>query len=325
MGSRLVFTVVWWYTNKTKEVTNMIDFQKLTPAQREQYNDILFSCPPRGCDYSFANLCLWGLQKVAFIHGCVAFFSHYYGRSVYPYPIGNGDRKAVIEAILQDALERGIPCRISGMTDADREELEHWFPGKFLTKPTRNTSDYVYAIDDLADLKGRKYQKKRNHTNRFRTEHPDYQVVPLTPCNMILAQHMINGWYTARLKEDPEGDYMLENIALAKACRFYGDLGMDGILLMEGNRVLAVTMGSKLAADTFDIHFEKAREEVDGAYTVVNQEFARYLRLKYPEVRYLDREDDMGLEGLRKAKLSYHPHHMIDKHKAYVAEEIHEL
>ena len=262
----------------------MIDFQKLTPAQREQYNEILFSCPPRGCEYSFANLSLWGLQKVAFLHGCVAFFSHFFGRSVYPYPIGNGDRKAVIEEILKDAKERGLPCRITGITDDDRAELEEWFPGKFLLKATRDDSDYVYAIDDLADLKGRKYQKKRNHANRFRAEHPDYKVVPLTPCNMVLAQHMINDWYVSRLKEDPEGDYMLENIALAKACRFYGDLGMDGILLMEGDRVLAVTMGSPMAKDTFDIHFEKAREEVDGAYTVVNQEFARYLRLKYPEV-----------------------------------------
>ena len=303
----------------------MIHFQKLNLSQREQYNEILFSCPPRGCEYSFANLSLWGLQQVAFLHGCVAFFSHFFGRSVYPYPIGSGDRKAVIEAILLDSKERGIPCRITGMTDDDRAELEEWFPGKFLLKPSRNGSDYVYAIDDLADLKGRKFQKKRNHANRFRSEHPDYQVVTLTPCNMPLAQHMINDWYQTRMKEDPEGDYMLENIALAKACRHYDGLGMDGILLMEGDQVLAVTMGSQMADDTFDIHFEKAREDVDGAYTVVNQEFARYLRLKYPEIAYLDREDDMGLEGLRKAKLSYHPHHMIDKHKAYVAEEIHDL
>ena len=303
----------------------MINFQKLSPSQREEYNNILFSCPPRGCEYSFANLSLWGLQKVAFLHGCAAFFSHFYGRSVYPYPIGSGDRRAVIEEILLDAKERGIPCRITGMTDADRAELEAWFPGKFLLKATRDGSDYVYAIDDLADLKGRKYQKKRNHANRFRADHPDYTVVPLTACNMPLAQHMINDWYTLRFKEDPEGDYMLENIALAKACRCYDALGMDGILLMEGDKVLAVTMGSRMAKDTFDIHFEKAREDVDGAYTVVNQEFARYLRLKYPDAAYLDREDDMGLEGLRKAKLSYHPHHMIDKHTAYVAEEIHEL
>ena len=303
----------------------MIDFQKLTLSQREEYNAVLFPCPPRGCEYSFANVSLWGLQKVAFLHGCIAFFSHFYGRSVYPYPIGNGDRRAVIEEILQDAQDRGIPCRIAGMTDLDREELETWFPGKFLLKSSRNSYDYVYAIDDLADLKGKKLQKKRNHTNRFRAEHPDYAVVPLTSCNMPMAQHMINDWFTTRLREDPDGDYMLENIALAKACRCYDELGMDGIMLMEGNQVLAVTMGSRMASDTFDIHFEKAREDVDGAYTVVNQEFARYLRLKYPDIAYLDREDDMGLEGLRKAKLSYHPHHMISKHKAYVAEEINEL
>ena len=303
----------------------MIDFQKLQPHQRAEYESVLFSCPPRGCEYSFANLCLWGLQKVAFIHGCVAFFSHYYGRSVYPYPIGSGDKRAVLEEILADARERGIPCRFTGLTEADKEELERLFPGQFLIRANRDFFDYVYAIDDLADLKGRKFQKKRNHTNRFRAEHPDYQVVPLTVCNLAMARHMVNDWYISRMKEDPDGDYMLENIALSRAFQFYGGLNMDGIMLVEGDRVLAVTMGSPMSRDTFDIHFEKAREEVDGAYTVVNQEFARYLRLKYPEVAFLDREDDMGLEGLRKAKLSYHPHHMIDKHKAYVAEEIHDL
>ena len=302
----------------------MIDFQKLDLSQREQYNKILFSCPPRGCEYSFANQSLWGLQKVAFLHGCVAFFSHFYGRSVYPYPIGSGDRRAVIEDILQDAKERGLPCRIVGMTEDDRAELEEWFPDKFLIKATRDNCDYIYATEDLADLKGRKYQKKRNHANRFRAEHPDYTVVPLTACNMPLAQHMINDWYVSRFKADPEGDYMLENIALAKACRCYNALGMDGILLMEGERVLAVTMGSRLSHDTFDIHFEKAREDVDGAYNAVNAEFARYLRLKYPDVLFFNREDDIGLEGLRKAKLSYHPDHMVEKHRAYLTEEIYE-
>jgi len=81
-------------------------------------------------------------------------------------------------------------------------------------------------------------------------------------------------------------------------------------------------MGSRMANDTFDIHFEKAREDVDGAYPTVNCEFARYLRLKYPDVRFLDREDDMGLEGLRRAKLSYNPHHLVGKHWAYRKEDL---
>ena len=303
----------------------MIEFHRLKSDQKQQYEQILFSCPPRGCEYSFVNLNLWGRQEVAFLHGCVAFFSHFYGRSLYPYPIGNGDRRAVIEEILRDAKDRGIPCRLSGLTNADREELEAWFPGKFLLHTSRDGFDYVYAIDDLADLRGRKFQKKRNHANRFRAEHPDYQVVPLTVCNMAQAQHMINDWYVKRMKEDPDGDYLLENISLARAFQNYEALGMDGILLMDGGQVLAVTMGSRMSGNTFDIHFEKAREEVDGAYTVVNQEFARYLRLKYPEVLFLDREEDMGLEGLRKAKLSYNPHHMIEKHHATLAEDLNDL
>ena len=88
----------------------MIAFQKLTLAQKETYNEILHSIPERSCEYSFANLFLWGRQQVAFAHGCVLFFSHFFGRTLYPYPIGNGDKKAAIEALLADARERGI-CR----------------------------------------------------------------------------------------------------------------------------------------------------------------------------------------------------------------------
>jgi len=303
----------------------MIDFQKLNFSQREAYNEVLFSCPPRGCEYSFANLHLWGRQEAAFLHGCVAFFSHFYGRSIYPYPIGSGDKRAVLEEIFRDAKERGIPCRLAGLTEEDKVELETWFPGKFHIRSSRDGYDYVYAIDDLADLKGRKFQKKRNHTNRFRAEHPQYEVLPLNACNIPMAQHMVNDWYNTRLREDPEGDYLLENIAMVRAFRNYHALGMDGILLLDEGKVIAMTMGSQMNPNTFDIHFEKAREEVDGAYTVVNQEFARYLRLKYPEIAFLDREDDMGLEGLRKAKLSYNPHHLVEKYHATCVEDLHDL
>lgn len=302
----------------------MIEFKRLQLNQRDEYEKILFSCEPRGCEYSFANLNLWGKQQVAFLHGCVAFFSHFYGRSVYPYPIGQGDKKAVIEEILRDARERGIPCRITGMTDADRAELESLFPGKFILRNDRDGADYVYAIDDLADLKGRKFQKKRNHVNKFRALHPDFEVLEVNTCNMPRIQYMINEWYRIRMREDPEGDYMLENIALARACRNYTALGMEGIALIDDGQVLAVTMGSRMGKDTFDIHFEKALENVEGAYAAVNCEFARYLRLKYPDVQYLDREDDMGLEGLRKAKLSYNPHHLVEKHWAYLPEDLNE-
>ena len=300
----------------------MIEFERVKLNKKELYEKILFSQPERGCEYSFANKYLWGRQEIAFVQDCAVSFSHFYGRSVYPYPIGE-NRKAAVEAVLQDTKKRGVPCRFTGLTAADREELEAWFPDRFHIKTDRDSFDYVYAIDDLADLRGRKFQKKRNHVNRFRAEHPNYEIVELNCCNLTMAQVMVNEWFRVRMRDDPEGDYLLENIAMARAFQNYAALGMEGIMLMDDGKVLAVTMGTRLSEDTYDIHFEKALEDVDGAYPTVNCEFARYLRLKHPEVKFLNREDDMGLEGLRKAKLSYNPHHMVEKYKAYLLEDIH--
>ena len=303
----------------------MIDFQRLTLAQREAYEAILFDSGPRGCEYSFANLYLWGRQQAAFLHGCVAFFSHFDGRSVYPYPIGNGDKRAVLEEILADAAQRGIPCRIVGMTDGDARELESWFPGRFYARADRDSFDYVYAIDDLADLRGRKFQKKRNHYNRFLTQYPDHEILPLNECSLTQVRYMVDQWFYSHIRSNPECNYLLENLAMARALQHYAELKLEGCMLLVNGQVAAVTMASRLSGDTFDIHFEKAREDIDGAYNAINCEFAKYLRGKHPDVRFLNREDDMGLEGLRRAKLSYQPHHLLEKHWAYVAEDLNDL
>ena len=302
----------------------MIPFHRACLEDKAPYESILMNCPERGCEYSFANLFLWGRQEIAFVENCVVFFSHFFGRSVYPYPLGIGDKKAALEAILADSRQRGIPCRITGMTEADRQELEDLFPDRFSIRPARDSFDYVYTVDALADLKGKKLQKKRNHVNRFRTEHPDYRVEPICCENVARIQHMVNDWYVSRKLSDPEGDYFLESLAMAKAFRHYDALNMEGIALLEGDRVLAVTMGSLMAPDMMDVHFEKAVEDVPGAYNTVNAEFARHIRLKFPEVRFLNREDDMGIEGLRTAKLSYLPDHMIEKYQACLMEDIYE-
>lgn len=301
----------------------MISFSRLQLAQKAQYEDILFACGSRSCEYSFANLYLWGRQEAAFFPEGIAFFSHFYGKSVYPYPIGTGDRRAIVEAVIQDAQARGIPCRFTSLTRPETEELESWFPGRFLFRPDRDGFDYVYAIDDLADLKGRKFQKKRNHVHKFQASHPDCLSVPLEKENLPQAQEMVAQWFRQRLAEDPHGDYLLEQIALSRAFRHFEALGMEGLMLVENGQVLAVTLASRLSENTMDVHFEKAREDVDGAYAAVNCEFARYLRLKHPELAFLNREDDLGLPGLRQAKLSYQPHHMEEKYCAYLAEGLH--
>lgn len=298
----------------------MIDFQPIALQMKPQYDALLQQCGERGCEYSFTNLFLWGRQKAAFLGNCLVFFSQFNRRSVYPFPVGM-DIKPAIDAIIHDAAKRGIPCRLTGLTHDDCAKLEALFPDKFRYHIDRDGFDYIYDINDLADLSGRKFQKKRNHANRFWQSHPDYRLEPLTRENLPVAAAFIDKWYDQRLQTDPQGDFQMEQSAIAKALRHYDDLELEGLLLTDGTTPLAVTMGSKLNADTFDIHFEKALSIADGAYAAINQGFARHLRSKFPQIRWLNREDDLGLEGLRKAKLSYRPDHMVEKSWAHLLED----
>jgi len=299
----------------------MIEFLPLDPAKKSEYDAMLQCSGERGCEYSFTNLYLWGRQKAAIVEGCLVFFSQFNRKSVYLFPVGCGDRKAAIDAVIADAAQRGISCRFTGLTHDDCALLEQLFPGKFRYHFDRDAFDYVYDIDDLADLKGRKFQRKRNHLNRFRTDHPDCRLVPISAETLPLAQKLVADWYALRLQENPHADYQLEQAALKKALAQWDVLELEGMLLMCGEEVFAMTAGSRLSADTFDIHFEKALDIHDGAYAAINQGFAAHLREKYPQVRYLNREDDLGLEGLRKAKLSYCPDHMIEKNWACLLED----
>ena len=296
----------------------MIDFQKFDLSKKADYRQLLMSGGERGCEYSLANLNLWGRQRAAFLDGFLVLFSQFERNSVYPFPVGKGDIKPVLDAIIEDARERGIVCRLTGLTAENTMLLEELYPGKFRFYPDRDGCDYVYRIEDLADLKGRKFQKKRNHLNRFREEHPDCETVPITLQSLPALEEMIAQWYKNR---DDDRDYHLEQYALHRALCHMEELDLEGIMLTENGRILAFSMGSPLSETTFDIHFEKAVEDVDGAYPAINQAFAAHLRKKYPRLEYLDREDDMGIPGLRKAKLSYNPDHLVVKFWARLWED----
>lgn len=297
----------------------MIDFQKPDLSKAEQYRACLTACTERGCEYSLANLYMWGSQKVAFLQGYLALFSQFQRKSVYPFPVGNGDIGPVLEAILHDARIRGLSCRLTSLTAEDCATLEERYPGKFCFHPDRDGCDYIYSIHKLAELPGRKYQRKRNHVNRFYQEHPDCTVEQITEARFPDVEKMLQSWFDARLAADPAGDYHMEQVALHRAMDKWSELGLEGLLLTENGRIIAMTAGSFLNDTTFDVHFEKALDE--GAYAAINQAFARYLREKYPALQWLNREDDMGIAGLRKAKLSYYPDRLVVKFWAHLLEE----
>jgi len=299
----------------------MIDFRPITLADKPLYERYLLEGSERGCNYSFANLFLWGKQQLAEVHGHLVLFSLYNNKYVYPYPLGSGDKKPVMDAIIADAKERKIPCRLFGLLEEEQQQLETLYPGVFCFENDIDSADYVYDINDLADLKGRKYHRKRNHFYHFQNAYPEYRVTPLSEEWLPRVKAMVENWYEERLKEQPDGDFENERIAIFKALEHYQALEMEGLALLNGEDIFAITMGSRLSADTMDVHFEKAHWDVDGAYTAINCEFARYIREKRPEICFFNREEDMGLEGLRKSKQSYHPHHMMEKRRAWLLED----
>ncbi len=302
----------------------MIDFKPVTIQDKPIYEKYLLDGSERGCEYTFANIYLWGRQQATLLHDHMVRFSQFNRRSVYPFPVGQGDKKPVLDAIIADAKERGIPCRLTGLYCREKQLLEELYPGQFRFHCDRDSYDYVYDINNLADLPGSKYHKKRNHFNRFRDTYPDYTVEPITPDNLALAINMTENWYESKLSENPDSDFHMERIALNKALKHFEELEMEGLLLLNEGKVFAITLGSKMSHDTFDVHFEKALGDVNGAYAAINCEFARYIRAKYPEIQFLNREEDMGIEGLRIAKERYYPHHMVEKCWACLLEDDYE-
>lgn len=305
-------------------VSAMIAFRPLRIEDKPHYERFLFDGTEWGGEFSFANVYLWGKQQVAYLFDRPVLFSQFDRRCVYPFPMGEGHQREVLDAMMADASARGISFRLTGLRAQDRECLETLYPGRFRFHCDEGNFDYVYDIHDLADLKGKKYHQKRNHLHRFREACPDYRVEPLDESNLADAKQMVDAWYDTRRAESEGDEYYMEQTAMHRAFRHYRELALDGLLIRNGERVIAVTMASRLSADTMDVHFEKAAGDIQGAYAAVNCEFARYLREKYPEIRFLNREEDMGLEGLRKAKKSYYPHHMVYKCWATLGEEEYE-
>ena len=205
----------------------MIEFRKLTYDDRKLFQEYLPFCQGKGCEYSFANLWMWGRQRVAFLDGFLVLFSQFDRSSVYPFPLGQGDIKPVLDAIIEDAKARGIPCRISSMTEAECNLLESFYPGQFRFHTDRDHFDYVYAIEDLATLRGKRFQSKRNFANRFRSNHPDCQALPLDENTADAAKALAKKWLEDKLEANPMLDTALEQTALDRAFTRREELGLE--------------------------------------------------------------------------------------------------
>lgn len=265
----------------------------------------LYACSGfRGAEYTFTNLYLWSSYygQVAEYKGFLCQRLNYRQIHQYVYPAGCGDVKPVLDRLWQDSREVGKPFVIRSLTRDTMAVLQALYPDRFTYQEDRDAFDYLYEVDTLAELAGKKYQAKRNHINRFLENWPDWYTEPITPDRLTVCRDLAAQWGQAH--QNAQAD----SRALDTAFDHFTALGFEGILLYAApERPVAFSMGNRISMDTFDVNFEKAFADVQGAYPMINRQFARFIRERHPDVRYLNREDDMGVEGLRKSKESYHP------------------
>ena len=297
----------------------MIEFH--VPELQDQHwvESVLSEAENECCEYSFVNLLVWSIPyelKIAQVGGRVTGHLTRGKGPAYLYPVGSGDPRPIIDELRADAAFRGEPFRLLCISRQGAEELGGLYPGQFQMREDRDGFDYIYDIQRLSDLEGKRLHAKRNHIHRFVEAFPNWRVEPLTVENLPECLAMDEEWNEQNRGYAGDDSLTDENLALHVALAHFAPLGLEGLLLRGEDTVLGFTAGRAMNRHTYDVHFEKAFGNVQGAYAILNREFARWVRLRHPEIRWLNREDDMGVEGLRKAKQSYYPDRMVEKYLA---------
>lgn len=294
----------------------MIPFHPLTLADRDLVQQRVLHSDYRYCDYNFLNLIGWRFMydtEVADYKGWLLFRFKADGHLAYQIPVGNGDRRDIIKDMLDDAQQQGHPFLMLGVFEHALAQLEMAMPGYFFAKADRNYSEYIYSRDKLSTLSGKKLQPKRNFINRFVAQHPDYQFVPLTPDLFDRCLELDHKWAAEKVEEETHDKftYEAERQALVTMFDNWEATGARGGALIVDNEIIAFTLGAGINYDTFDVCIEKADTQYEGAFTIINRDFVRSLPEQYV---YINREEDLGLPGLRRSKLSYHPEQLLHKY-----------
>jgi len=297
----------------------MLDFKPITLEAREKVLPLLQLADSISCDASFGNHFAW-----SHIYGTqYAMFNGYYCiRSAaepgfYTMPLGRGDFGAAVRELERDARERGQPLYLRGLLEEDRRKVDELFPEKFDIEEVRDEADYIYSVEALTNLTGKKYAGKRNHISRF-LDNPDWAYEDITEQNLDECYEMNEEWCRQNGCRGAE-DLSWEHCAVRKFLKFFRELELAGGLLRREGKVVAFTLGEPLSQVTYNIHVEKAFSDIQGAYPMINRQFLLHHCQGY---RYVNREEDLGAEGLRKAKLSYHPEILLMKYTAKLKEGV---
>jgi hypothetical protein len=326
----------------------MIEFKAPEISNRATAAKAVADSGYTGSDASFANIYLLRKKYDTLMALQDGFLFRYYNgvgsRKGYAFPLGAGDPSKALALIAEDASESGRPLEFCLVDEPRAQILREYFDAKAGvdgTEPSlhfeenRGDSDYIYSAESLATLPGSDYRKKRNHISRFTRTYGQFELREITPANIADALEVEKRWLNIDETEAPantnqeepcdcaeaalaersedEKSRHAEYCAIVEALKNFDTLGMKGGVLYVEDKPVGMTIASEIAPGIWDIHFEKIIDEyaVNGGYAVINKLFAKHLVAA--GAKHINREEDIGLEGLRKAKLSYYPQTILDK------------
>lgn len=291
-----------------------MDFHPIELTDREQIQQIVRESECRNCDLNFLNLMSWRFlydTQVAYHGDWLLFRFKAEGHNAYLAPVGHGDWAAVVGDLLEDARQQDTPFLMLGCPEVQLGYINAAMPDYFYATADRSYTDYIYHRESLATLAGKKLQQKRNHANKFEKLYPNYEYLPLTPEFIPECLALREQWEeekdnvpSGRLSADAE------RRSIEYVFSHWEELGaIGGVLRIEG-KIIAFTYGGPVNYDTFDTCAEKADFNFEGAFAMINREFARHLPEQFV---YINREEDLGLPGLRRSKESYRPAFLLNK------------
>jgi len=277
-------------------------FHHLALSDSETMQAVTLPSGRRNCNYTFANLMGWQFwynTEVCVHENAVVLRYTFDGQRAYMVCTSEALSLELIEALFDDS---NGDLTLIGLEDSQVTQLSIINCQLSINiEPVRDQYDYIYCRTDLAMLHGRHLDAKRNHIHRFRAEHPDFEYRPLTPEFFDECRRLTEIWQE---EKDASDTIDVEKQVMETIFSNWDALGMIGGSIFVDGRMVAFTYGSAVTTDTFDVCVEKADRHVEGAFAIINQQFAEHLPEQYI---YLNREEDMGIPGLRQAKLSYHP------------------
>ncbi len=271
-------------------------------------------------DMLFGNLYIWHFSRdisYAILNDCLVIKTKFPNEK-YPfifYPLGLGDRQKTIKDVMDYFLSNNMKFAIKSLEPYQKYELEKNMPNIFDISPNRDRFDYIYNVSDLINLNGRKLHSKKNHLNKFLNLYPNFVYERIDSSNAIDVFESYVEWFN----KNPNITDGLRNefVGIESTLRNFNLLDMKGGVIKIDNKIAAFTLGEQINSNSVVIHIEKANTFYEGIYQAINQQF---LCNEWNEMEFVNREEDLGIEGLRRAKMTYNPIRFVEKFEAVLKE-----